>query len=417
MQQNSPPPHSQSSGFLRSNAPWLGAGALLMFSSSYGQTFFISIFAGEIRAEYGLSDGQWGLIYTLGTTASALLMLWAGGLTDRLRARALTAAILPLLALACVTMAVLPVTMVWALPLVILALRFTGQGMTSHIATVAMARWFSASRGKALSIATMGFAFAEACLPLIFVKAMGWVDWRWLWVVAAGMALAAIPVIWRLLRHERTPQSVASSSDTLGMGGRHWTRAEALRDPLFWCAVPTVLGLSAFGTAFFFHQVHLAEVKGWTHFGLVSLFPIYTATAVAAMWLWGIGLDRLGTARLIGWYQIPTAIGFAVLGNTSSFAAAACALALMALSVGGNATLTPSLWAEFYGTRHLGAIKATAAAAMVLGSAIGPGLTGLLIDAGISFDQQMLGISAYFLASSALVGWAAGRARTQMASP
>ena len=85
--------------------------------------------------------------------------------------------------------------------------------------------------------------------------------------------------------------------------------------------------------------------------------------------------------------------------------------------MGGNATLTPSLWAEFYGTRHLGAIKATAAAAMVLGSAIGPGLTGLLIDAGISFDQQMLGISAYFLSSSALVGWAAGRARTQMASP
>ena len=80
MQQNSPPPHSQSFGFLRSNAPWLGAGALLMFSSSYGQTFFISIFAGEIRAEYGLSDGQWGLIYTLGTTASALLMLWAGAM-------------------------------------------------------------------------------------------------------------------------------------------------------------------------------------------------------------------------------------------------------------------------------------------------------------------------------------------------
>ena len=136
--------------FLRENAPWLTAGVLLTFLSSFGQTFFISIFAGHIRADFGLSHGQWGGIYTVGTFVSALAMVWAGGLTDRFRVRVLAPVILVLTALACLAMALNPVW--WGLFFVIFALRFSGQGMTSHIAVVAMARWFIASRGKALSI-------------------------------------------------------------------------------------------------------------------------------------------------------------------------------------------------------------------------------------------------------------------------
>ena len=49
--------------FLTRNAPWLGAGAMLTLLSSFGQTFFISIFAGEIRADFGLSHAAWGGIY------------------------------------------------------------------------------------------------------------------------------------------------------------------------------------------------------------------------------------------------------------------------------------------------------------------------------------------------------------------
>ena len=161
--------------FLLQNAPWLAAGALLAFLSSFGQTFFISVFAGEIRAEFGLSHGAWGGIYSLGTTLSAAVMVWAGGLTDRFRARVLGSGVLVLLALACLSMAF---STVWLLPLVIFALRLTGQGMTSHISAVAMARWFVAMRGRALSIAALGFSFGEALLPIVFVALLGMFDWR-----------------------------------------------------------------------------------------------------------------------------------------------------------------------------------------------------------------------------------------------
>ncbi len=170
--------------FLRENAVWLGAGFLITLSSSFGQTFFISIFAGEIQREFGLSHGGWGGIYALATTASAIVMVWAGVLIDHFRVRTLGPVSLVALALACVALAVAP--NVAALGFAIFALRFCGQGMLSHVATVAIARWYVARRGRALSIANMGFGIGEATLPLLFVFLMAVFDWRLLWLGACA---------------------------------------------------------------------------------------------------------------------------------------------------------------------------------------------------------------------------------------
>lgn len=394
--------------FLLQNAPWLAAGALLAFLSSFGQTFFISVFAGEIRAEFGLSHGAWGGIYSLGTTLSAAVMVWAGGLTDRFRARVLGSGVLVLLALACLSMAF---STVWLLPLVIFALRLTGQGMTSHISAVAMARWFVAMRGRALSIAALGFSFGEALLPIVFVALLGMFDWRLLWLVAAMIAAAGIPLLLLLLRRERTPQSLATREQSTGMQARQWTRGEALRHRLFWFMVPALLGPPAFNTAFFFQQVHYAEVKGWAHLDLVALFPVYTAISVGAMIVSGWLLDKLGTARLMPFYQVPMVAAFVFFAYATSPASALFGFFFLALSTGANMTLPNAFWAEFYGTAHLGSIKAMAAAVMVLGSALGPGLTGVLIDAGVGIEAQYLGVAGYFVFASAMMAIGVTQAR------
>ena len=381
--------------YLRDNASWLGAGVLLTFLSSFGQTFFISVFAGDIRADFDLGHGAWGGLYSLGTTASAIVMIWAGGLTDIFRVRVLGPAVLAGLAVAALSMAVN--SWLILLPLVIFLLRLFGQGMSTHLAQVAMARWFIVTRGKALSIASVGYAVGEALLPLLFVVAMTFLDWRWLWVISAGVVVMGIPVLTRLLRHERTPQSLACEYSATGMMDRHWTRKETLFHPLFWFMAPALLGPSAFITAFFFHQVHMAQVKGWQHFDLVALFPVYTGVSLVSMFAAGWALDKWGTARLMPFYQIPLAIGFAIAGLTSSITGAAIAMMFLGLTVGANNTLPSAFWAELYGTRHIGSIKAMAAAVMVLGSAIGPGLTGILLDAGITLDTQFLWIGGFFI--------------------
>lgn len=380
----------------------------MTFMSGFGQTFFISIFAGEIRETFGLSHGEWGGIYMLGTGASAIVMVWAGGLTDLFRVRVIGPAVLIGLAAACLAMAFNP----WAgaLPFIIFALRFFGQGMSSHIAVVAMARWFVATRGRALSIAGLGFSLGEAVLPLAFVSLMVVMDWHLLWVVGAVLCVIGVPVMGKLLAQERTPQSHAESDVSVGMKGRHWSRADALRHPLFWAMVPALLGPSAFNTAFFFHQVHFAELKGWSHLELVALFPAYTGLSIASMVASGWALDRLGTARLMPFYQLPMVASFLLFAWAGSLPVLFLGLAFLSMSVGANATLSNAFWAEFYGTAKIGAIKAMAAAVMVLGSAIGPGLTGLLIDTGMELDTQYVGVALYFLLVTAILWWGVSRA-------
>jgi MFS family permease len=388
--------------FVRENSAFLIAGVLLTFTSSFGQTFFISIFAADIMDYYNLTDGQWGLIYSLGTAVSAVIMLWAGALTDRIRVRQLGIYSLVGLAVACIFMAVNP----WLgmLPVLIFALRLCGQGMLSHIAKVAMARWFVAMRGRALAVATLGFSAGEAILPILFVFMNTLIDWRLLWVVSGIFVIAMLPIMVRLLRKERTPRSHRTEDEAYGMSGRHWTRTDMLKDKLFWLVLPAVLGPSAFVTALFFQQVHLAEVKGWSHVGFVALFPLYTGVAVVSLALTGWLIDRVGARRLISFSLLPLVIGFLLMGFANSIADAAVSMVLIGVSVGAVSTLPSAFWAEMYGTGHLGGIKAVATSTLVLGSAIGPALTGVLIDYGVDFSTQLLWIAGYLVIAAAMTG-------------
>ena len=344
----------------------------------------------------------------IGPTASALVMVWSGALTDKWRVRILGPAILFGLACACVAMATN--RWVWALPVVIFALRFFGQGMSSHIAVVAMARWFVATRGRALSVASLGFSVGEAILPLLFVALMTMIDWRLLWVAAAVVSVLGIPMLGWLLGKERTPGALAKTNSSLGMLGKHWVRKEALAHPLFWVLVLPIIGQSAFNTAFFFHQVHFAEIKGWSHVQLVSFFPFYTLISIGAMMLAGWALDRFGTARLMPFYQVPMIVAFLIFATASSPITLFIGLFFLGLSAGANATLPNAFWADFYGTAHIGAIKAMAAAVMVFGSAIGPGVTGLLIDFGFGLERQFVVIALYFALTTGLMIWGIRRA-------
>ncbi|MBT8476605.1 MAG: MFS transporter [Alphaproteobacteria bacterium] len=401
--------------FLRLNARWLLAGFLLTFASSFGQTFFISVYSAEIRMAFGLSDGQWGAIYAFATMASAGVMVFVGGLTDRFRVRWIGVVILAGLAAAALAMSV--ATEVWALILVVFLLRLMGQGMMGHTAMVGMARWFVATRGRAVSIAGLGVAVGEALLPLAFVALMAVFDWRLLWVAAAMILIVLAPVLWSLLQRERTPASFVQSSSSLGMEGRAWTRGEVARHWLFWMLVPMVLGPAAWNTALFFHQVHLAEGKGWSHLEFVQLFPVYTLAAVSAMLLSGAAVDRFGNARVASVYFLPGALGFVLLGLAATPGAALFGMVLIGATAGANSTIGTTLWAEYFGTRHLGRIRAMTTALMVVGSAIGPSVTGALIDAGMTFDRQTFWIGGYYLLTAALTGFAVFRAAPALRTP
>ncbi|KEJ90636.1 MFS transporter [Sulfitobacter donghicola] len=388
--------------FLITNRLFLLAGFLLTFTSSFGQTYFISLFAGEVKGAFGLSDGAWGGIYTIGTTLSAVTMIWAGALTDRFRVRQLSLWVMVLLVVACIAMAVNPSAIL--LVFVVYALRLMGQGMLSQLGAVAMSRWFVAARGRALSLSSMGFAAGQAILPITFVALLSTWHWRSLWVFAAVCIAILIPVIQLLLRQERTPQSMADETQSLGMQGRHWTRNQMLRHPLFYILIPLVLGPAAWGTALFFQQVHLTEVKGWSLGAFVALMPIYTIASITFTFITGWAIDRFGVKWIVPFQMVPFGVSFLVLTYADTIFMAGVGLVIFGVGQGMQGTATAAFWAVFYGTRNLGAIKAAATALMVFGSAIGPGITGAFIDYGVNFPDQMIPIAIFYFIGAVMAG-------------
>ena len=394
--------------FYRDNARWLAAGLILALGSSFGQTFFISLFAGQIKATYGLSDGGWGSLYTAATMISAVVLIQAGGLADTMRLRHLTLLVLSLYLAVIVGMVVnssLPI-----LVALIAGLRFCGQGMMSHLALTAMGRWFRAHRGRAVAIAGLGFALGEAVLPTVVVLLTGWIGWRATWGVAGGaLALVFLPLLWWLLSESRQPKGFAEQDLSAGLDGRHWRRRDVLGHWLFWALMPGLLAPSFIGTSAFFHQVHVSGIKGWDLAVMTLGYPAYAGCAVASTVACGWLADRFGPVRLLPFFLLPMGLGLMLLGPGQSVGAWHMMMALMGVTQGGAATLSGALWPDLYGTRHLGAVKALATSAMVFSTALGPGITGLLIDAGLNFPQQALGLSLWCF--TAALGFVFVRAR------
>jgi MFS family permease len=380
--------------FIRENARWLAAGVLLTCSSSFGQTYFISLSAGHVQEAFGLSHGGWGGVYTIGTLMSAALLMQVGRLADRFKVKSLALVTIAVFVAMCLAMAMVGHWIM--LVFVVFGLRFCGQGMMSHLALTAMGRWFRGNRGRAVAFASLGFSLGEGLLPISFVLLVGVIGWRAGWVVAAAiLALLVAPLLMYLLREERSPQSLTESQHTAGLDGRHWSRGEAMRHWLFWALTPGLLAPSFISTSVFFHQVHLTEIKGWHLASYVATFPIYSAFSVISNFVAGSFADRFGAARLLPFYLLPMGVAMAVLAVATSFWFGPIALVLMGMTQGASQAMIGSVWPEYFGTRNLGSIRAFVVASMVFSTAIGPGLTGLLIDSGIGFETQCLFMGIY----------------------
>ena len=378
--------------FVRDNARWLGAGVLMTFASSFGQTFFIALFADPLRAATGLGHGGWGTLYAAATLTSALAIGVVGHVADRRPMAVPAVGVLGLLALGAVAMSAAEA--VWLLGVAVFLLRFAGQGMASHVAMTAAARWFEATRGRALALVSLGHPLGEAVLPGLVVALTAWLGWRSAWLaVALGLAAIAVPLIVRLAAVERTPRRPRASDDApaaapAGLDGRHWGRREVLRHPLFWALLPGVLASPFMGTAVLFQAAPLMAAKGWSLELYAAAFPTYAALSVTGGLVTGLLVDRFGPIRLVPFVLLPLAAGLALVATATAPLAAFAVLGLIGLTTGAIFTLMAALFAELYGTRHLGAVRGLVSSFTVFGTALAPGLTGLLLDAGIGLEAQ-----------------------------
>jgi len=388
-----------------SNARWLTAGFVLALGSCFGQTFFIGVFGASIREEFSLTDGDFGAAYMFGTLASAAVIIQLGRLADVMSARPL--AIIVTLGLACVCMAMSQVSSWTMLVFIIFGLRLFGQGLMSHLSATCMARWFNRTRGRAIAIASFGYPTAQAIAPATAVLFLSTGDWRTVWIGgAAVLALCVAPMLFVLLARDRPANAAqACFEPPAGIDGKQWRRIDVIKEPLFWLLVPGLVAPSFISTSIFFLPSHIAEVKGWALESFTNSYWLYGLASLCFSIVGGFMVDKFSARASLPFYLLPMGAALITLSIGTSSWAIESVFILLGISTGFGMTVKTALWAEIYGTQHIGAIKALVHSVMVFASAAGPGLTGLLIDLGAPFPTQALYLAAYTVAVSGLYTW------------
>ncbi|GAA2873329.1 MFS family permease [Aminobacter niigataensis] len=396
--------------FVRDNPRWLAGGFLLTFFSTFGMTSFVALSAGDIRRDYGLSHGEFGTLYMFATLTSALSLPYLGQIVDRHSVRNVALFIVPMLALASASMALSQHLVM--LFVAIYLLRLFGQGMMVHAAYTATARWFSAQRGRALSTVILGHNAGDAFLPMGFVLISAAVGWRNGWLLSAAvLALVAVPAVAFLVATDRKPRS--SDPVARRVDARDWTRAEVVRDPIFYVLLLGVMAPGLIVTTLFFHQVYLVELRGWSLEVFASSYLVTAVVNTAFTLVVGQLIDRFSGVSLLPFVLLPLGFACLFLGLVDAQWSAFGFMALLGVSNGLSTTLFGAVWPEVYGLKHLGSIRALIVAAGVLASAIGPGLTGFLIDGGVSYPGQILAMGFYCFAVSFVLLLASRRVRAR----
>ncbi len=386
---------------------FLALGFLLTFTSSAGQTFFIGIFGPDIREAFGLGHTGWGSLYLVGTLASAVILPWTGQLIDRFDLRWYVAFALIGLAAACLVMSF--AHSIVMLTVAIFLLRQMGQGITSHAAATSMARYHGPDRGKALAIASIGIALGEAVLPILAILSIASLGWRSTYGIASVIILSLLlPLALLLLRghgerHQRYLASEKTRTTTGRTGADDRNRRQMLTEPRFYLLLPAFTAPSIIMTALFFHHLTLAEGKGWTAAWMTGQYWVFAICAVISSLAAGPLIDRLSAKRIMPLFLLPLVMALLLLAPAEAPLWLLPYLALLGLTSGLAFTGFTALWAELYGTAHLGAIRSLAGAISVFASALGPVLTGILLDVGMTMETIGLGFAGYCLAATLML--------------
>lgn len=400
--------------FLRENARWLGGGFLLTLFSCFGQTFYIGLSGSDLRATFHLSGGALGGLYMLATGASAGCLPWLGRTLDLMPGWKVVRFTLPVFALGCVLITIAPNVAV--LTLALFMLRLFGQGMMSETAYTEIGRWFVANRGRAMALIVIGQQVGMALLPaaVVLVNRTGG-SWRAAWLAAGALiALVGMPSVIALMKVERVPRSHEAKLRGQAVA-RDWTRSQVIRDPVLYLLLFGVLAPPCISTVVFFNEDYLIELRHYDPLVFAAAFPLLSLTTVLFGLVCGHLIDRLGALSLLPYFLLPFAIATAALGLITPVWGVYLFMFLFGIGSGFSTTLVGALWPEVYGLANLGGIRAIIVSAIVLSTALGPGISGALIDRAVALPTQLLWVAGWCLTGCFVLAFAAHQVRRREA--
>ncbi len=362
-------------------------GFIFTFFSSFGQSFFLGLFNSSIRDTLSITQGQFGSIYATATLLSSFLLIWVGKKIDDINIFKFAFFVTLLLSFSCFFFS--KISSVVFLFFAIFLMRFSGQGMMSHTATTTISRYFTKSRGKALSTCWFGLSTAEFILPVLIVYLLTITSWQNIWISVSIIVLIFLPITSFILiknlnfdSREEVKETEHKEKDIF-----QWKRIEVLKDYRFYIICLNMLAMPWIATGVFVYQSFITESKDWGTFVIAQSFMVYSILSVVTLLISGFLIDKFTSRKLLIFMNIPLLLSTLVLIFFESSMTSFIFLGLIGISNGLANVLGSSTWAEIYGVKHIGSIKALSTALMVFSTAFGTALFGLLIDQGYSIEQ------------------------------
>ncbi len=374
-------------------------GFIFTFFSSFGQSFFLGLFNSSIRETLSITHGQFGSIYASATLLSSFLLIWVGKKIDDINIFRFALYVTLLLAFSCFFFS--KISSIVFLFIAVFLMRFSGQGLMSHTATTTISRYFTKSRGKALSIGWFGLSTAEFILPVLIVYLLTLTAWQNIWIFISILILIFLPFTsFALIKNLKfDSREHISDKNIEEQEIKHWKRIEVLKDYRFYIICLNMLAMPWVATGVFVYQSYITESKEWGEFIIAQSFMAYSVLSVITLLGSGFLIDKFTSRKLLIFMNIPLLISMAVLVYLDISISAFIFLGLIGISNGLANVLGSSTWAEIYGVKHIGSIKALTTALMVFSTAFGTALFGILIDNGFSIEQIAVISFIYILVS------------------
>jgi predicted MFS family arabinose efflux permease len=362
----------------------------------------LGLFNSSIRDALSITHGQFGSIYASATLCSSLLLIWVGKKIDDVNIFKFAFFVIILLSFACFFFS--KISSVFLLFIAIFLMRFSGQGMMSHTASTTISRYFTKTRGRALSISWFGLSSAEFIMPVLMVYLLTIIDWQNLWVIFSLTVLIVLPIAsFLLIKNLNLDSREASDEDKKDVEIKQWKRREVIKDYRFYIISSNMLAMPWIFTGFAVFQSFVQSSKGWGPYVIAQSFMSYSVLSVLTLFLSGYLIDKFTSRKLLIYMNIPLLLSVIVLFFFDAPFTAFIFLGLVGISNGFANILGSSTWAELYGVKYLGSIKALTTALMVFATAFGTALFGFLIDIGFTVEGIAVVSGTYIFISLILL--------------
>jgi predicted MFS family arabinose efflux permease len=378
-------------------------GFIFTFFSSFGQSFFLGLFNAPIRNELGISHGQFGSIYASATICSSLLLIWVGKKIDDYRIFNYSFFVVILLFASSLFFSF--INSVYFLAVGIFLMRLSGQGLMSHASTTTISRFFERSRGKALSTIWLGLSTAEFILPVLITYFFLIYSWRTVWQGISLLIILFLPfvILSTIKSINLDSREIDRNSKIKKIKIKSWRRRDVIKDYRFYIISLNMLAMPWMATGVFVYQSFITDSKMWAVYTIPKAFMVYSITSIVTLFLSGFLVDKFTGRKLILFMNLPLLLAMFVLFRFNHESFAYIFLGLIGVSNGLANILGSSTWAEIYGVKYIGSIKALTTAFMVFSTAFGTAVFGLLIDNGFTIENIAFVGGAYIIISLILL--------------